>query len=223
MKTLPLCHQCKANPVRRAGRRFCSLACRNVFIAQNRPATKYEMRTLSCKTCQKPFTVRESLARTGRAKFCSKACADRGLMKPRPPCKQCGGPIPMVKDTRGYRFCSKTCANRHTARRRKATKYRCPTPKGYVLIHAPYHPKASKRGYVMEHRLVMEKHLGRLLERSEVVHHKNGKKDDNRLENLELMTKAEHDSLPKPRNPLVCPKCGHTIARSRYAWRAEPI
>src|SRR4029079_3883589 len=64
--------------------------------------------------------------------------------------------------------------------------------KGYRMIHVPWHPFAV-RGYVLEHRLVMEAHLGRFLTRSEVVHHKNKKPLDNALSNLELFqSNADH-------------------------------
>lgn len=63
---------------------------------------------------------------------------------------------------------------------------------GYVGVRLPNHPFASKCGYVMEHRLVMEEYLGRYLDKDEDVHHVNGDKKDNRIKNLMVMKKSEH-------------------------------
>lgn len=66
---------------------------------------------------------------------------------------------------------------------------------GYVAVYFPEHPKANKDGYIMEHDLVMECYIGRHLKDDEVVHHKNHKRDDNKLSNLQLMTVNEHSAL----------------------------
>ena len=67
----------------------------------------------------------------------------------------------------------------------KGGKRKKPDRKGYyILALQPKHPFADSMGYVLEHRLVMEKKLGRFLKRTERVHHINGNKHDNHLSNL---------------------------------------
>ena len=64
------------------------------------------------------------------------------------------------------------------------------TPIGYVKQYSPQHPNNNAK-YVLEHRLVMEEMIGRYLESNEEVHHKNGIRNDNSKENLELWVKSQ--------------------------------
>lgn len=64
---------------------------------------------------------------------------------------------------------------------------------GYVYIYQPYHPFAYKR-YVKRATLVIEKMIGRFLKPEEIVHHKNGIRDDDRPENLELFANSSEHS-----------------------------
>jgi len=64
---------------------------------------------------------------------------------------------------------------------------------GYIRVWKPDHPN-NNGGYVLEHRLVVEKRLGRYLKKNETVHHINGVRDDNISENLIVMTRQVHPS-----------------------------
>lgn len=113
-------------------------------------------------------------------------------------CQHCG--TPFMAERQRNKFCGKPC--QHKAAR---------SGDWYVQ---------TDRGY--EHRLKMEEHLGRKLLPSEHVHHRNGNRRDNRIENLQVMSNAEHVSLHKLQHPKVkaCTVCGatfipHSETRSR--------
>jgi len=64
---------------------------------------------------------------------------------------------------------------------------------GYMLVYSRTHPNRDSENMVREHRLIMEKHIGRNLKKTEVVHHENRNRLDNRIENLRLFKNhSEH-------------------------------
>lgn len=66
---------------------------------------------------------------------------------------------------------------------------------GYIHVYCPDHPKAIDGKYVYEHHLVMEERIGRYLRSGEVVHHIDGNKHNNNIDNLLLMTSSDHTKL----------------------------
>jgi hypothetical protein len=88
----------------------------------------------------------------------------------------------------------------------------------YVLI--PDHPNATKNGYVLEHRHVMEEHLGRYLSAKEEIHHKDEDKKNNNIDNLVLCAdRAEHAKYHTPGRTMVtleCPVCGVEFTKEKH-------
>jgi predicted transcriptional regulator len=85
---------------------------------------------------------------------------------------------------------------------------------GRPAIYMPEHPAANNRGYILEHRYVVEQYLGRILKENEHVHHRNGDKFDNRLENLQIVSRSEHAKIHYKEGHLKSPGRGRTLPYS---------
>lgn len=132
-------------------------------------------------------------------------------------CEQCGSefyvPRWHLEDGRSNtgRFCSSACKHESMRGVELAVGTRYVRKDGYVSV------KVGIRKRDLEHRIVMAKHLGRALDTDEHVHHINGVRDDNRIENLQLLTSEEHAHQHhgatwvrqrQTRVDLVCERCG---------------
>jgi hypothetical protein len=101
---------------------------------------------------------------------------------------------------------------------------------GYIMIRLPDHPRARTHGYVFEHILVMEDDLGPRVLSDKNVHHRNGVKDDNRIENLELWIRPQpndirvavhsaRETVDRYEDLATPPPTALTLLESEHSWR----
>jgi len=118
-------------------------------------------------------------------------------------CKECGKIFNNYKHSHAI-LCSKECVSLWKGR--KNCKEKNPNWKGGIIKSNGYTMVSVGKGrYKREHRAIMEKYLGRELWPWEIIHHKNGQKHDNRIENLQIVTHNTHTGQ------VICPMCQYTI------------
>ena len=126
-----------------------------------------------CLICEKEISVITSRLKKGRGKYCSRKCYYKkeqiGFVKGHTLWK-------LVIRLKGKDNPAWRGGKRHS--------------NGYVSIKVSNHPQKQAKGCVLEHRLVMEKYLGRYLDPKEIVHHINGIRGDNRIKNLLLFSSS---------------------------------
>lgn len=178
----------------RAEQVTCSRKCGGVRVRERTAAHRL---TKSCVVCGRQFDATYHR----QQQMCSIECRSKFQELPRQQCERCGKQMDTTNSTyRAQRFCSEEC-------RRTPVGTRKSTTGGYISVYQPNHPHAQSTGYVMEHRVVVEQTLGRPLLPHERVHHKNGRRDDNRPENLELWRIKGKDPAGIRASDYHCPGC----------------
>lgn len=197
-----------AKPKEAATRKFCSGPCYHAHET-TKGSRAVERQEFTCKTCGKPFQrapgeLRSYVKQFGRPPlYCSIPCSAVGRRADAEAklvmnCIHCGKTIENKRTAagflRGRALCSTECRSEH---RKKIAAQRFLDGKGgrhrkrggYIWMYIPANLSSTgKKREMLEHRYVMEQHIGRELRPEETVHHKNGVRDDNRIENLELFS-----------------------------------
>lgn len=136
--------------------KYCSQNCGKVAHYRIDNGFQLRLAELTCCVCKKKFMQR----RANHIDYCTKRCKGMAYWR-----RSKGLPIDLpAKFIRGVPY---------------------KTAQGYLMM-SKKHPNATKRNQILQHVFVMSEHLGRPLRKGETVHHKNGIRDDNRIENLEL-------------------------------------
>ena len=179
-----------------------------LFYREQRKGVSYgyhrKILPISCPICGKKFFPKIT-GRDRRQKYCSRECADKGrggngyVIKKT--CLNCGKEFVIrnrgIKSANKQKYCSTKCFYSRNKLKGKIDS------RGYVRLYVGRnYPGADLRGRLMEHRLIMQEHIKRVLEPWEQVHHKNGIKNDNRIENLEIISPKQHRTYTLMQNEI---------------------
>lgn len=192
-KRTKMCQSCgKEYHSRKVTSKFCSKSC--TYKGRNKRPKRASIYT-KCRHCGKMFVAKPTELIRNRAIYCSKSCYTLHTREnSQTNCAICGDKF--HKKSIKNIFCSRQCFLKSAGKGIiKYNRKQILDSKGYRLVLIPNDDFFSSMAYmrhVPEHRLVMAKHLGRCLQKWELVHHKNGEKSDNRIENLELVSRIDH-------------------------------
>lgn len=171
---------------------FCSRKCSNYNSAPRRAKKIY----FNCKNCTKSFySTPGDLRQRGKILFCSIECRNVGMIQHEKhvysECSYCKNKIYELasrKIKKKHSFCKNIC-------RIKYFKINPPNIRNGFWIENGYRVISIKGKPIKEHINVMQNYIGRKLKKNEVVHHINHNRKDNKIENLRLMTRSDHQSL----------------------------
>ena len=181
--------------------KWCSVQCAYNGIKKRTDVSSVE---IPCPQCGKIKSVSWARAKKGRGFYCNPQCFQthrkdiQEAKKYTRICKQCEKVFKVhpgaFNQSHVWRYCSEKCYNNFKADKARKRDGEIHTNNGYNQVYMYDHPsvKGKRVKRVMEHRLVMEEVLGRHLKSYEIVHHKNGIKNDNRPENLEVWLQKGH-------------------------------
>lgn len=192
-------------PFQTKNRKVCSRRCQYLAMHRDRPPRKQYRPSFGEMTCRCGLVFER---RSPNAKYCSQRCALDAIHERRidqtvtvRPCETCGELFRPRPGGAG-RFCSRGCHYEGQVGEKSALHKggRFLNSHGYMIVLIE-----GTRKYELEHRRVMAEHIGRPLSKTETVHHINGIRTDNRIENLELW-EGRHGSGQRAHDPH-CATC----------------
>jgi endogenous inhibitor of DNA gyrase (YacG/DUF329 family) len=207
------CAQCGAPVTRYLSARIgaqvwtCSNQCQGTYNTARRmaaglwvqpPPKPRRGETNPCETCGAPVYRNHSETTKGVRRYCSTACKNQAMTKPAliTHCETCGVEVRRKPSQTAAKYCSRRCYSKGKATLTSVGREHNGKPvrrnsRGYLMVWDAAHP-GGWSGWHLEHRYVVEKQLGRKLVPTEQVDHINRDKEDNRPENLRVLSPGAH-------------------------------